>query len=113
MVVGFLAVLRSDPIMRGIALTGTLESKGRIEAVGGIPDKIRAAARAHYRLVLIPQGQLNDPQLDLSGLSMQRNLTLKEVNSESIRDDNWPGVIDAGLERAPLESYSPGCKREK
>jgi Lon-like protease len=81
MAVGFLAVLRGDPIIRGIALTGTLESEGRIGPVGGIPDKVRAAAREHYRLVLIPQGQLNDPRWDLGGLGMQLNLTIKEVST--------------------------------
>ncbi|HET7058443.1 MAG TPA: S16 family serine protease [Nitrospiraceae bacterium] len=81
MTVGFLAVLRGDPIIRGIALTGTLESDGRIGPVGGIPDKVRAAAREHYRMVLVPQGQLNDPRWDLIGLGMQLNLTIKEVNT--------------------------------
>lgn len=81
MAVGFLAVLRGDPIIRGIALTGTLESEGRVGPVGGIPDKVRAAAREHYRMVLIPEGQLNDPRWDLSGLSKQLNLTIKEVST--------------------------------
>ena len=81
MAVGFLAVLRGDPIIRGIALTGTLESEGRVGPVGGIPDKVRAAAREHYRMVLIPQGQLNDPRWDLSGLGMELNLTIKEVST--------------------------------
>ena len=81
MTVGFLAVLRGDPIIRGIALTGTLESDGRVGPVGGIPDKVRAAAREHYRMVLVPQGQLNDPRWDLIGLGMQLNLTIKEVNT--------------------------------
>lgn len=79
MTVGFLAVLRDDPIIRGIALTGTLESDGRIGFVGGIADKVRAAAREHYRMVLIPEGQLNDPRWDLIGLGMQLNVTVKEV----------------------------------
>jgi PDZ domain-containing protein len=81
MTVGFLAVLRGDPIIRGIALTGTLESDGRVGAVGGIPDKVRAAAREHYRMVLVPQGQLNDPRWDLIGLGMQLNLAIKEVST--------------------------------
>lgn len=81
MAVGFLAVLRGDPIIRGIAMTGTLEPDGRIGPVGSIPDKIRAAAREHYRTVLIPQGQLNDPRWDLIGLGMQLNLTIKEVST--------------------------------
>lgn len=81
MAIGFLAVLRGDPIIRGIALTGTLESEGRVGPVGGLPDKVRAAAREHYRLVLVPQGQLNDPRWNLSGLSMQLNLAIKEVST--------------------------------
>jgi len=81
MAVGFLAVLRGDPIVRGIALTGTLESDGRVGPVGGIPDKVRAAAREHYRIVLVPQGQLNDPRWDLISLGMQLNLTIKEVST--------------------------------
>jgi hypothetical protein len=32
-------------------------------------------------MVLVPQGQLNDPRWDLIGLGMQLNLTIKEVNS--------------------------------
>lgn len=81
MAVGFLAVLRGDPIIRGIALTGTLESDGRVGPVGAISDKVRAAAREHYRMVLVPQGQLNDPRWDLIGLGMQLNLTIKEVST--------------------------------
>lgn len=81
MAVGFLAVLRGDPIIRGIALTGTLEFDGRVGPVGAISDKVRAAAREHYRMVLIPQGQLNDPRWDLIGLGMQLNLTIKEVGT--------------------------------
>ena len=81
MAVGFLAVLRGDPIIRGIALTGTLESDGRVGPVGAISDKVRAAAREHYRMVLIPHGQLNDPRWDLIGLGRQLNLLIKEVNT--------------------------------
>lgn len=81
MAVGFLAVLRGDPIIRGIALTGTLEFDGRVGPVGAISDKVRAAAREHYRMVLIPQGQLNDPRWDLIGLGMQLNLAIKEVST--------------------------------
>lgn len=81
MTVGFLAVLRGDSLIRGTALTGTLEPDGRIGPVGGIADKVRAAAREHYRTVLIPQGQLNDPRWNLIGLGMQLNLTIKEVGT--------------------------------
>ncbi|MBI5410673.1 MAG: hypothetical protein HZA21_01630 [Nitrospirae bacterium] len=83
MTVGFLALLRGDPILRGVALTGTLQPGGRIGPVGAIPDKVRAAAREGYRTILIPQGQLNgqfsDPRWNLTGLAMELGLTIKEV----------------------------------
>ena len=79
MAVGFLALLRGDHIQRGIALTGTIESDGRVGRVGAIPDKVRAAAREGYRTILIPQGQSNDPRWNLTGLAMSLNVVVKEV----------------------------------
>jgi hypothetical protein len=79
MTVGFLAVLRGDRVLRGVALTGTLQPEGRIGPVGAIPDKVRAAAREGYRTILIPQGQLGDPRWNLTGLAMELGLTIKEV----------------------------------
>ncbi|TAJ07262.1 MAG: hypothetical protein EPO61_14990 [Nitrospirae bacterium] len=84
MAIGFLAVLRGDPILRGVALTGTLQPEGRIGPVGAIPDKVRATAREGYRTILIPQGQLDngrfsDPKWNLNGLAMELGLTIKEV----------------------------------
>lgn len=79
MTVGFLAVLRGDRILRGVALTGTLQPEGRIGPVGAIPDKVRAAAREGYRTILVPQGQLGDPRWNLNGLAMELGLTIKEV----------------------------------
>jgi hypothetical protein len=81
MTVGFLAVLRGEAIQRGIAMTGTIEPGGRVGPVGGIPDKIRAAAREGYRTVLIPQGQLADPRWNLGSLALELNMTVKEVGT--------------------------------
>lgn len=77
--VGFIAVLRGDKIIRGVALTGTLEPGGRIGPVGGVPDKIRAAVREGYRMVLVPSGQLVTPQWNLNDLALELNVTIKEV----------------------------------
>lgn len=79
MAVGFLALLRDEPLIRGIAMTGTLQPDGRIGPVGAIADKVRAAAREGYRTVLIPVGQRDDPQWNLNGLAMELHLVIKEV----------------------------------
>jgi hypothetical protein len=81
MAVGFIAVLKGDRLQRGIALTGTIESGGRIGPVGRIPDKVRAAAREGYHTVLIPSGQLHDPKWNLSGLAIELNVAIKEVST--------------------------------
>ncbi|THJ25592.1 MAG: hypothetical protein CAF45_000730 [Nitrospira sp. CG24E] len=81
MAVGFIAMFKGDHIQRGIALTGTFEPNGQIGPVGGIPDKIRAAAREGYRTVLVPRGQIHDAQWNLIELGFQLNVTVKEVDS--------------------------------
>ena len=79
MTVGFTALLKGDHIRRGIALTGTIAKDGTIGPVGGIPDKIRAAAREGYRTILIPQGQRDDPRWNLNRLAWELNVEVTEV----------------------------------
>jgi Lon-like protease len=79
MAVGFMALLRGDQLIRGTALTGTLQPDGRIGPVGAIGDKVRAAAREGYRTVLIPVGQRDDPRWNLNGLALDLHLTITEV----------------------------------
>ena len=81
MAVGFIAMFKGDHIQRGIALTGTFEPGGQIGPVGGIPDKIRAAAREGYRTILVPRGQIHDPRWNLNELGFQLNVMVKEVDT--------------------------------
>jgi hypothetical protein len=81
MAVGFLAVFRGDRIIRGVAVTGTIEADGRIGPVGGIPDKVRAAKREGYRLVLVPAGQVRTPRWNLNELALELNITITEVET--------------------------------
>lgn len=79
MAVGFLALLHGDSILRGVAMTGTLQPGGRVGPVGALADKVRAAFREGYRTVLVPQGQLTDPRWNLNGLALELGVTIKEV----------------------------------
>ena len=81
MAVGFLALLRGDPIQRGIALTGTIDPEGHIGPVGTIPDKVRAAAREGFRTILIPGGQYYDPHWNLDHLGVELGVTIREVGT--------------------------------
>lgn len=81
MTVGFIALLKGDRLLRGVALTGTLEPDGRIGPVGSIPDKMRAAAREGYRTILVPAGQSYGPNWNLNEVALELNLTVKEVDT--------------------------------
>ena len=80
MTVGFAALFKGDRIRRGIALTGTITTDGTIGPVGGIPDKIRAAVREGYRIILIPEGQRYDPEWNIDRLAWDLNVEVKEVS---------------------------------
>ena len=81
MTVGFAALLKGDRIQRGIAMTGTITKDGTIGPVGGIPDKIRAAVREGYRIILIPEGQRDDPRWNINRLAWDLNVEVKEVST--------------------------------
>lgn len=79
--VGFLAVLKGIPLHGGIALIGTLEPTGRIGAVPGIDEKMKAAARSGYRMLLVPRGQLRVPRVNLIAMGRASDLVLREVGT--------------------------------
>lgn len=81
MTVGFAALLKGDHIRRGIAMTDTIAKDGTIGPVGGISDKIRAAAREGYRTVLIPEGQRYDPRWNIDRLMLDLRVEVKEVGT--------------------------------
>lgn len=81
MTVGFAALLKGDRIQPGIAMTGTINKDGVIGPVGGIPDKMRAAAREGYRTILIPEGQRYDPRWNIDRIALELNVEVKEVGT--------------------------------
>ena len=79
--VGFLAVLKGERLIDGIALTGTLEPTGRIGAVTRMAEKMKAAARSGYRMLLVPRGQLPAPRVTLARSGAESNLVLRALGS--------------------------------
>jgi len=49
------ALTRHDPLSSDIVMTGTVTPDGHIGPVGGVPLKIQAAYKDHFRRVLIPE----------------------------------------------------------
>lgn len=56
--VGTIAAIRRDTLAGDITMTGTISPDGTIGLVGGIPAKLRAAASAGFRRVLLPTANL-------------------------------------------------------
>jgi ATP-dependent Lon protease len=53
-IVGVVSALTGRPVKPGVAMTGEVSLFGDVTGVGGLPFKLKAAAKAGRRLVLIP-----------------------------------------------------------
>jgi ATP-dependent Lon protease len=53
-VVGIVSALTGRPVKPGCAMTGEVTLHGEVTGIGGVPFKIKAAAKAGRKLVLIP-----------------------------------------------------------
>jgi predicted S18 family serine protease len=77
--VGIVAAWRGDDVKSDVALTGIIAPDGQIESVGALPAKVEAAARAHFKTILVPRGQLETADWDLSQLAIRWNINIVEV----------------------------------
>ncbi len=79
--IGFLALLKGDPLIRDITITGTLEGDGRIGPVTQVAEKTTAAARAGYHVLLVPRGQFYAPRINRVSMSLDSNVLVREVET--------------------------------
>lgn len=79
--VGIMAAWRGEPVRPEVAMTGQIAPDGTIIAVGSIPQKVEAAAREHFKKVLVPRGQSQTAEWDLATLAATRHITVVEVNT--------------------------------
>lgn len=77
--VGIMAAWRGETIRPDVAMTGQLAPNGEILAVGGVAQKVEAAAREQFRTVLVPRGQSNVGEGDFG--SQTRRVTVVEVGT--------------------------------
>jgi predicted ATP-dependent protease len=77
--VGIVAAWRGDDVKSDIALTGKIMPNGQIEPVGALLVKVEAAARAKFKTILVPRGQLDQADGDLSQLATKWNIKVLEV----------------------------------
>jgi ATP-dependent Lon protease len=85
------SLLTGRPCRRTVAMTGEITLRGRILAVGGVREKLLAAARAGVETVCIPQG--NARELAELPPSLSRKL---EIVTISTLDDLFARALVGG-----------------
>jgi ATP-dependent Lon protease len=91
MAVALASLITGRPCRKRVAMTGEMTLRGRILAVGGLREKLLAAARAGVELVCIPQG--NARELTELPPSLQRKLEIVPI---STMDDLFAHALVGG-----------------
>lgn len=84
-----MSVLQNVDIDPSIAITGTINSGGVIGPVGGVKEKIEAAAAADMKTVLIPRGTAayaDDDNVSIDLIAMGKSLGVDVIEVEQIED---------------------------
>ncbi|MDZ7761039.1 MAG: endopeptidase La [Desulfovermiculus sp.] len=87
LVMALLSALTNQPLRNDVAMTGEITLRGRVLPVGGIKEKILAAAAAGVKMVIIPAQNAKD--FSEVPAELRKNLKVKTV--EHI-DEIWPLV---------------------
>jgi ATP-dependent Lon protease len=92
MVAAIVSVMTGIPVRRDVAMTGEITLRGRVLPIGGLKEKLLAAARGGIKTVLIPEDNAKD-LVDIPD-SVKKGLDIVPVN----RMDE---VLTRALVRAP------------
>ena len=105
-VTGIVSALTGKAVQAGFAMTGEVALHGEVGPVGGIPHKIRAAARAGRKLVLVPQANAAEAQAVGAevGVEVRPVATIAEALQVCLVE---PAPKPVGF---PRPTGSPACK---
>ncbi|MGQ0527618.1 MAG: endopeptidase La [Alphaproteobacteria bacterium] len=106
MVTAIMSVLTSIPIRKDIAMTGEVNLRGNVTAIGGLKEKLLAALRGGITTVLIPLENEKDlPEIPMKvkkGLKIIPVGTIDEVLSHALLEMPVAKPIDSEGEIAPI-----------
>jgi ATP-dependent Lon protease len=60
MTTAFVSALTGIPVRANVAMTGEITLRGEVTAIGGLKEKLLAAARGGIKLVMIPEENVKD-----------------------------------------------------
>jgi ATP-dependent Lon protease len=89
MACALVSLLTAQPVRRDLAMTGEITLRGRVLPVGGLKEKLLAAARAGITRVIVPADNARDleqlPQKALRGLRIDQAKTMDDVLAAALR----------------------------
>jgi ATP-dependent Lon protease len=97
MACALVSLISGVPVRHDVAMTGELTLRGKVLPIGGLKEKLLAAARAGMTMVLIPAG--NEPELVEIPDNLRAKLTIKPVR-------NMSEVLSLALVRPPKKMAS-------
>ncbi len=117
MAVGMVAALANLSLRSDVIITGMVNPDGTIGPVGGIPEKLRAAAAGGARLFLIPAGQevvIESRVVEERGpFWVTRRLVREQVNVTQLGRELGVEVMEVMTVREALEVFTGwGVERE-
>ncbi len=116
MVTAIISALSGIEIHKDIAMTGEVNLRGNVTAIGGLKEKLLAALRAGIKKVLIPKDNEKDladiPKNVLSGLEIIPVSTIDEVLSHALLTMPEPLETIKKVELEQISSKSAENKEE-
>ncbi len=116
MVTAIISALSGIEIHKDIAMTGEINLRGNVTAIGGLKEKLLAALRAGIKKVLIPKDNEKDlaeiPKNVLKGLEIVPVSTIDEVLSHALLNMPKPLNIIKEVELEQISSKSAENKGE-
>jgi ATP-dependent Lon protease len=82
MATALVSALTQNPIRGDVCMTGEITLRGRVLAIGGVKEKVMAAARAEMRTVILP----DENQKDVKELSAKIKRGLKFVFAKKVEE---------------------------
>ena len=106
MVTSIMSALTGIPVRRDIAMTGEVNLRGKVTAIGGLKEKLLGALRAGSTTVLIPEDNVKDladiPANVKKGLKILSVSTIDEVLGHALLSMPMPKNDDSGKKKEEI-----------
>ena len=96
------SALEDIPIRQDLAMTGSMNVRGRVNPIGGVTAKLEAAAESGIKIALIPQDNVKDVMIDRKYYDM-----MDIYSVETLRDVFEYAFVDCPKKEQYLEKLLP------